>query len=164
MLEAVGTRDDRPRSASSDLAGGEAIWHLGALVTIALDGAATDGALAIVEELAPEGMRTPPHLHRREDETFVVLEGEVSFDCDGEATVGGPGAVVHLPRGVPHSFEVTSKRARFLNLLAPAGFEGFFRAMGEPAPRRELPPPLSGRPDIEQIKRVAARFECEVRV
>lgn len=52
--------------------------------------------------------------------------------------------------------------ARFYNLITPAGFEGFFRALSEPAPRRELPPPLGGPPDIARIKKVAAEYGCEV--
>jgi quercetin dioxygenase-like cupin family protein len=153
-----------PKMGYSGRDEGEAIWHLGALVTIRLDGTDTGGALALVETIAPRGMGSPPHVHTREDETFIVLEGEVAFSFDGRETAARAGTAVHLPRGVPHWFTVVSERARFLSVISPAGFEDFFRALSEPAARRELPPALDGPPDIEPIRQVAARFGCEILV
>ena len=51
----------------------DALWHLGGLLRIRAYGAATDGALAILEEHARRGYRTPAHVHTREDETLYVL-------------------------------------------------------------------------------------------
>jgi quercetin dioxygenase-like cupin family protein len=140
----------------------EAIWHLGSLVEIALDGRRTVGALALVVSEGPRGMASPPHVHAREEETFIVLEGEVAFTIGGATTVAGPGTVVYAPRGIPHHFEVVSERARFQNLITPAGFEDFFRELSEPAPRREVPPPGEGMSGLGRVREVCARFGVEV--
>jgi hypothetical protein len=44
----------------------------------------------------------------------------------------GPGELAFGPRGVPHSQRrVVPRTGRFLILLSPAGFEGFFRELAE---------------------------------
>ena len=48
---------------------------------------------------------------------------------------------VSIPRGTPHSFRVETQTARFLTIHTPAGHERFYRAGGDPAPQRTLPPP-----------------------
>ncbi len=67
-----------------------------------------------------------------------MLEGEHVFEVGGEELAAGPGAVVFAPRRVPHSHRrVVPRTGRFLTLVSPAGFEGFFRelaAAGEPGP------------------------------
>ena len=141
---------------------GEPIWHLGSLVEIVLSGPDTGGAFALVETEGRAGMQAPVHVHSREEETFQVLEGEVAFTVEGATAVAGPGTVVHLPRGVPHSFRVISPTARFQNLISPAGFENFFRELSEPAPERALPPEGQGMEGLERLSEVCARFGVEL--
>jgi quercetin dioxygenase-like cupin family protein len=46
-----------------------------------------------------------PRLHRHPyDETWVVLEGELTFQLGDDAHHAGPGDVVLAPPGVPHKF------------------------------------------------------------
>ena len=86
----------------------------------------TGGSFSIVEEVAP--LDTPPHVHANEDELFIVLEGEHEFTVGETVFDVGPGAVVFAPRGIPHSHRrVVPRTGRFLTLVSPAGFEGFFR-------------------------------------
>jgi mannose-6-phosphate isomerase-like protein (cupin superfamily) len=90
----------------------------------------TGGSFSIVEEVAP--LDTPTHVHANEDELFVVLEGEHEFTVGDTVFDVGPGAVVFAPRGVPHSHRrVVPRTGRFLTLVSPAGFEGFFRELSE---------------------------------
>ncbi len=43
----------------------------------------TEDAFAVLEyRMAPETLGPPPHLHRRTDEAFYVLEGELTFQLD----------------------------------------------------------------------------------
>jgi hypothetical protein len=44
----------------------------------------------------------------------------------------------------------------------PAGFEGFTRALSEPATRLEIPPPPTEAPDLERIVTVAASFGIDI--
>ncbi len=90
----------------------------------------TGGSFSVVEEIAP--LDTPPHVHANEDELFIVLEGEHEFTVGDVVFDAGPGAVVFAPRGVPHSHRrVVPRTGRFLTLVSPAGFEGFFRELSE---------------------------------
>lgn len=124
----------------------QAIWFLGALIHIRMGANATGGRLAIVEHQAERGLGSPVHRHHADDETFVVLEGELRVEVDGQARAAGAGAVAFLPRGLPHAFVVTSPHARYLTIHTPAGFDQFAIAAGtsvDPAsttPVSELPP------------------------
>ncbi len=90
----------------------------------------TGGSFSIVEEVAP--LDTPSHVHANEDELFIVLEGDHEFTVGDTVFDVAPGAVVFAPRGVPHSHRrVVPRTGRFLTLVSPAGFEGFFRELSE---------------------------------
>ena len=141
---------------------GEALWFMGVLATIKSSAKTTDGKVAVIEHLAPLGSGSPLHVHRREDEWFYVMEGELAFWVGGEIIKAPAGSFVYGPRDIPHTFQVTSEKARFLLVTEPAGFEDFMRAAGEPArdpspsPRRQE---LAARPgaDVGHRCRVWAR-------
>ena len=64
------------------------------------------------------------HTHDGEDDSFYVLEGELTFTVDGDEIVAGPGTFVLVPPGVPHTFANRGDVvARFVNVHAPAGFD-----------------------------------------
>jgi mannose-6-phosphate isomerase-like protein (cupin superfamily) len=64
------------------------------------------------------------HTHSGEDDSFYVLEGELTFTVDGDEVVAGPGTFVLVPPEVPHTFANRSDAvARFINVHAPAGFD-----------------------------------------
>lgn len=132
------------------------IWFLDTLAHVHLDGEATSGAYALVECLAPLGHMPPMHVHAKEAEGFTVLEGELTVHTAAGTTVLRPGDALHAPAGEPHTIEVTGDGpCRWMTVSAPAGFERFVRALGEPAAREELPV-LDGPPDLERLTRVAA--------
>ncbi len=88
----------------------------------------TGGAFAIIEEIEP--LDTPLHVHSNEDELFYVIEGEHVFRIGEDEFPAGPGAVVFAPRHVPHAHRrVVPRVGRFLTMVSPAGFEGFFREL-----------------------------------
>jgi quercetin dioxygenase-like cupin family protein len=137
---------------------GEAFWFFGGLVTIK----AAEGSCTVSEYLMPRGAGTPLHVHHREDEWFYVLEGEVTFWVGGQSTDAVPGSFVYGPRDVPHTFMVVSDEARFLLVTEPGGFDGFIRALGEPATTLTIPPAPEGPPDMEPILRAAAEHGMEI--
>jgi mannose-6-phosphate isomerase-like protein (cupin superfamily) len=64
------------------------------------------------------------HAHTAEDDSFYILEGELTFAVDGAEIVAGAGTFVLVPPGVPHSFSNRSAAvARVINVHAPAGFD-----------------------------------------
>ena len=101
-------------------------------------------------------------MHRREDEWFYVIEGELSFWVGGEVIEAPAGSFVFGPRDVPHTFVVTSPEARFLLVTEPAGFESFLRAMGQPAPSLTIPPPAAPPSDIAPLIAAAAEYGIEI--
>lgn len=141
---------------------GDALWFLGSLVTIKSSAESTGGRVGVTENLAPKGGGSPLHIHRREDEWFYAMEGELTFWVGGETIVAPAGSFVYGPRDIPHTFLVTSEEARFLLVVEPAGFEGFVRAVGEPAAELVIPPPPDGPPDMEKMMAAAAEFGIEI--
>jgi len=141
---------------------GEARWFLGCLVTIKASAETTGETVAILEHLAPRGAGSPLHVHHNEDEWFYVLEGELSFWVGGRLITGGPGSFVFGPRGIPHTFSVTSETARFLLVTEPAGFERFMRSLSEPATDLVIPPPATEPPDVAAMTRLAAEYGIEI--
>ena len=102
---------------------GEPRWYGNSLFEFLVPAAATGGALSVFRATMPEGFGPPRHIHTREDEVFLVLEGEALFDIDGRILRAGPGATVFMPRGVPHTFRVQSPVAVMLGVMTPGGFE-----------------------------------------
>jgi quercetin dioxygenase-like cupin family protein len=141
---------------------GEALWFLGFLVTIKASSETTAGAVAVVEHLGPRGSGSPLHMHSREDEWFYVTEGELTFWVGGQVIDAPAGSFVYGPRGIPHTFTVSSEQARFLLVTEPAGFEGFIRALAEPAERLEIPPAPSAPPDMAALMTLAAEHGIEI--
>jgi len=87
---------------------------------------ASCGEVGFCEVLISPGDEPPLHVHKNEDEWFYMLDGEVTFHAGGESHLGGVGAFVHFPRGIPHTFTVESPTARFLLMNTPGGFERMF--------------------------------------
>jgi len=140
---------------------GEALWFNGGLGLLRATGDQTEGRFAVMELLAPKGFASPLHIHRREDEFFVVLSGEVRVQ-HGEAVIEAvAGSVVYGPRDVAHAFHVDSAEAHLLLFFGPAGVEGFFREGGKPAGSLGLPPADEQFLDKQALKEIASRYDQE---
>lgn len=113
---------------------------LGCRVRVLVDGAETDGRCSLVDMIeVPAGHMPPLHVHRDHEEGFRVLEGEVTLFLPGEELQLGPGDFVLAPRGVPHTYRVGDRPARWLVATSPAGFERFVSevaALDAPDPGR----------------------------
>jgi quercetin dioxygenase-like cupin family protein len=141
---------------------GEAMWFLGQLVTIKSSSESTAGRVGVTETLAPRGSGSPLHVHHNEDEWFYVIEGELTFWVGGQVITAPAGSFVYGPREVPHTFIVSSEQARFLLVVEPAGFEGFVRALGQPAQELVIPPPATEPPDVAAMTALAAEYGVEI--
>jgi quercetin dioxygenase-like cupin family protein len=113
----------------------------------------TGGAFAIVEhDLAPRTLGAPMHTHAREDEISHVTAGRLGVQIGDEVLEAVPGDTVVKPRGIAHAFwNPGDEPVRFLELITPAGFEGYFA---------ELEPILDvqGPPDFAALGAVMARY------
>lgn len=141
---------------------GKALWVAGDLLTIKLAGGDTGGAFALMEELTPPQGGPPPHLHRREDETLYVLEGEYEVSVGGDTFRAGAGSVVRVPKHVLHTFRnVSTAPGRLLALKTPAGLERFFEEVGDPAAEGAAPPPF-GQEQIQKLAATAPKYGVEI--
>ncbi|TMK49916.1 MAG: cupin domain-containing protein [Actinobacteria bacterium] len=140
---------------------GEALWFNGGLGVLKATGDLTDGRFTVLELLAPKGFASPLHIHRREDEMFLVLSGAVRVQHGNDVMEATAGSLVYGPRDVPHAFRVDSDEARLILFFGPAGAEGFFRGGGKPARSVELPPADEQFLSKEELTAIAAKFGQE---
>jgi quercetin dioxygenase-like cupin family protein len=140
---------------------GETVWFLQNRMTVKATAETTGGAYGLVESWIAPGASPPLHIHRREDEAFWVIEGQLRFRVGDTDIAAGPGAFVFASRDVPHSFIVEGETpAHVLTLLSPGGGEQFFVDGGRPAEGPGLPPePVL---DIEKLKRLGPLYENEI--
>lgn len=108
------------------------VWMPGGVRTeIHLDSEQTGGALCLLVDAPPAGWSLPPHLHRNEAETILVLEGEFELTVGGEPMRLVADQSVHIPRGVVHSgANVGGETGRRMVLFSPGGMERFFLEAG----------------------------------
>ncbi|OEK08078.1 hypothetical protein A8C32_15845 [Flavivirga aquatica] len=80
----------------------------------------------IVTETQPKG-GPPMHIHTNEDELFYILKGNYEFYFGDKSIKAKQGDLIHLPKGIPHSFKNTDSILGItMNTITPGGFEGFF--------------------------------------
>lgn len=135
-------------------------------VTVLMSSAQSGGALFAIELRMPPG-GGPPVMHRHEPaEVYFVQRGEFTV-YTGELTpeggwttvqrvTAGPGDVVPLAGGVPHTFRNESdfEAVAFCVHAPGTAFEGFVRAGAALA--------AEGEPSMDQVLDIAARNGIEL--
>jgi quercetin dioxygenase-like cupin family protein len=120
-------------------------------VVFKIDAVDTGGALSIVEHPFAVGAMVPPHVHTLEDEISIVIEGEIGFRSEDREVVLGVGGYVVKPRGEVHAmWNAGSTPARMIEVITPAGFEGFFRGLSDLT--------AGGPPDPMAVAALAQRY------
>lgn len=140
---------------------GEFRWSMdGALSRFPATAEQTGGAYAVVEDRVVRNEGIPLHRHPGDDESFYVLEGELTFTLgDAPPFIAPAGSFVFVPGETVHSFRVSSDTARYLIITTPR-HEQFYRAISQPAPSRDLPPaePM----DMEVIMQACEQYGVEI--
>lgn len=91
---------------------------------------ATGGAFSIVEHVIRPGVLVKPHVHSREDEISIVLDGAIAAKVGDELIRAGAGDYLVKPRNVPHAmWNDGTVPSRVAEIVAPAGFEAYFREL-----------------------------------
>jgi quercetin dioxygenase-like cupin family protein len=128
-------------------------------LTILLEGVDTGGVYTVMESRVPPGGATPPHTHHREDEAFLVMDGELTFFVGGEKIVRKKNEYLFAPRGIPHQMtNASGAHATVIITASPAGIEHFFEAVGTPLASREEPGVKFTPAAIEHMMKVAPEF------
>jgi quercetin dioxygenase-like cupin family protein len=144
---------------------GRTIAVVGDVYRFLATGEDTNGKYAMWEAIVPPGGGPPPHVHSREEESFYILEGEITFQIGDGRLVTGAGTFANMSVGTPHSFKNESgKPARMLISVAPAGVEQMFFEVGVPladGATTALPPTKA---EFEKLHEIAPRYGIEIRV
>ena len=121
----------------------------------------TDGRLFQLLCRDRRGGAPPLHTHRREDETFYVIAGEITFFVGDRRIAATAGDFVFAPKGVSHAFLVTSDHAEYLASFSPAGAERFFAEVAPSVVPGE-PAPSPSQPDPQEFARIAASYGIDI--
>jgi quercetin dioxygenase-like cupin family protein len=143
---------------------GKAIAVVGDVYRFLATGAETDGTYAMFEAVVWPGGGPPPHIHSREEESFLVLEGEITFQVGDQQIVAKAGTFANMPVGSLHSFNNhTDKEARRIISVAPAGLEEMFMEVGQSVEFGQQTPPPS-KAEIDKLLAVAPSYGIEIRL
>ncbi len=142
---------------------GKAYSAVGDRYVILASGRQTGGAYCLLEATVFPGGGPPPHYHTREEESFYVLEGEITFTVEGRTIAATPGAFVQIPRTVPHAFKnVSNCPARMLIQCAPAGFDEFMLEFATELPAGDRLPLAPSEAEIAKLLAIAPKYGIEI--
>jgi quercetin dioxygenase-like cupin family protein len=105
----------------------------------------------------PPRFSTGLHVHRVQEETFYVLDGECEWQVGERRIRAMPGTFLFVPPGVPHNIvNATDKPARVLMTVSPPGHERYFEELAKAVTGGSLPDAkaiaeLRGRYDTDQL-------------
>ncbi len=122
-------------------------------VRFLLEGADTNGAVAMFEFTVPVGAKVPlPHYHKLYDETIYGLEGVVTFTVEGKPVEIGPGESCFIRRGAVHGFKnMKQTDVKALAVITPALLgPDFFKEAAALVN-------VGGSPDLEKLTAVLAK-------
>lgn len=102
-------------------------------VRFMIDGLEAGERFSLVEHpMSARALAAPLHLHTREDEYSYVLQGRMGALLGDDVVEAGPGDLVFKPRNQWHTFwNAGDEPCRILELISPAGFEGFFQELSD---------------------------------
>ncbi len=102
----------------------------------------------------PAGFATGLHVHRVQEETFYVLDGECEWHVGDEIVRARPGTFLFIPPGVPHNItNVSERQARVLMTVSPPGHEHYFEELAQLA--------ASGAPDPKALSALRDRYDTD---
>ena len=121
----------------------------------------TNREMTLLEMTLPKGAEPPAHIHTREDETFYLQEGEMTFTIGEKVIKAEPGDVVFAPRQVAHHFVIDTPSVKFLNIISPGNLLGYFMEFSFPNVGELSIAPLQAPPPLEAIQRMTSQLTEE---
>ncbi|WP_148669154.1 cupin domain-containing protein [Burkholderia pyrrocinia] len=130
----------------------------GSRTRLVVPGEHTGGAWCMLEIFAPAGRATPVHRHEREDETLILLSGDLEVVVDGTPHHLHPGENVVLGRGTTHQFvNRGATTAHYLLVCSPAGFDRFVETCSDTYDGAAVPAPPTDASKT-RMREAASRF------
>jgi quercetin dioxygenase-like cupin family protein len=103
----------------------------------------------------PPRFATGLHVHRVQEETFYMLEGECQWQVGDQHVRATPGTYLFIPPGVPHNIaNAGDTPARVLMTVSPPGHEHYFEELAKVVGR-------GGPPDAKAIAELRSRFDTD---
>lgn|GEM_PF-473820 len=124
-------------------------WYGPNLFTFIATAEETGGAFAVLRCKLRRGFEPPKHVHTKEEESYVILDGEIIYEVGDQSIHAKAGDYVHLPRHITHKFRLVSETVTFILIITPGGFEQLFWEFSRPAEAMELPPIPVAKPPKE---------------
>jgi quercetin dioxygenase-like cupin family protein len=134
-------------------------WMNGSTLEILVDSVVSNGQVLIMRSNTARGSGVPVHVHQREDEIFLLLNGALTVWAGDQRWELSGGGVAFLHKGVPHTYFVTSDTATILEVIAPGGLEQAFREAGWDL-RTPLPDGWACMPDT--VAAAMAKVGCTI--
>ncbi len=107
------------------------------------------------EWTVPAGFSTGLHVHRVQEETFYVLEGNCEWKVGDQLVHARPGTYLFIPPGVPHNIgNASDKPARLLMTVSPPGHEHYFEELARLTAHGD-------RPDANAIADLRRRYDTD---
>jgi quercetin dioxygenase-like cupin family protein len=133
------------------------VRFLGLPTWIKADRELTGGHFSLIEQVIPAGFESPWHMHLSEDESFYVLEGQMSVILEDGRRLLQPGDFAFGPRNVPHGFRIEGDEpARILLMTTGSDFADFIAETSVPS---DTPPAA---PDMARLIAAAERHNIAI--
>jgi quercetin dioxygenase-like cupin family protein len=154
--------DETGRSVSTkslvvvDAADGVRFGAAGTVLVAKIHGRDSGGRVTIAECELARDQGIPYHAHGREDMSYYVLSGALTFTDQRGVRIAAAGSTIHANHGVFHSIHNYSEEpARFIVFYNPAFDESYYTALGKAS---------SGEPKaIEELRALQQRLHITVR-
>jgi len=93
----------------------------GLRLKILLTGKETRGLQCICEDIVEPGKGPERHVHHKQDETFIFLEGHFQVEVDGAIFNAKAGDIAFVPKGSKHAWKnIGNTEGRLRYIFSPA--------------------------------------------
>jgi len=117
---------------------------------IRVPSAQTMGAYSVIEIVADPGNGVPLHIHNKEEEHFIVLEGTLDIANGDHRWDVTAGTSVTVKRGVPHAWcNPSDTPLHMLVVFSPGLIDGLFIT-------------AAGVDDVDKITAIAGRYGTQL--
>jgi quercetin dioxygenase-like cupin family protein len=119
---------------------GRAVQLFGVRFGYKIESKDSGGSLCVLEVEIPPKTLVKPHVHSREDEYTLVLDGMVGLRIGDRYDEAAPGDYLVKPRGTAHAmWNAGTTPAKVIEMLAPGGLEEYFAELAPILTRHEPP-------------------------